>query len=208
MRVSLTIARRLTVGVAALAVAAVAAAPAAAAPKDRNHDQIPDRWEAKHGLSLSKNQARKDQDTDGLANRGEFEAGTDPHDSDTDGDGVEDGDEGAGTISSFDATTGVLVINPFAGAPVTGTVTADTEIDCENDDAVQPDDQSDDDQGDDVGDDQGDDVGDDQGHARDSHSGEGDGSCTTADLIPGAIVREASLDVTPTGLVYDEIELH
>jgi hypothetical protein len=66
--------------------------------RDRNHDGLPDRWERRHRLSLKVNQARRDQDGDGLGNRGEFGNGTDPRDPDTDGDGVGDGNEvGEGT---------------------------------------------------------------------------------------------------------------
>jgi hypothetical protein len=68
------------------------AGPAAA--KDRNHDRIPDRWEKRYHLSLHKNQAKLDQDHDGLANRREFRASTSPRDPDSDNDGIEDGDEG------------------------------------------------------------------------------------------------------------------
>jgi hypothetical protein len=222
MTISHRSASRIATGVATLAIAAVVAGPASAA--DRNHDRIPDRWEVKHNLSLSQNQARKDQDRDGLRNRGEFEGSMDPHDADTDGDGVEDGVEGAGTVASFDATSGELVINLFSGDSVTGTVTSDTEIDCNNDDGVQPDDHGDDPSGHDGTDDNGDDGpghdgtddnGDDgPGHDRSAISsgggddeGSDDDNCSTADLVSGAIVREAQLDATASGLVYDEIEL-
>lgn len=210
MRTSNPITKALAVAAAALVGVLIAAVPASAASKDRNHDRIPDRWEAKHGLSLKVNQARKDQDTDGLRNRGEWKAMFDPRDDDTDGDGVEDGDEGAGTIASFDATTGELVIDVFSGDTVTGTVNADTEIECENDDATEPDDHGDD-VGDDVGDDEGDDDGG-PGHERSSHDGsddhgDDDANCTVDALVAGAIVREAELDLTADGLVYEEIEL-
>jgi hypothetical protein len=208
---------RLAAGIATMAVAAVAASPAAAA--DRNHDRIPDRWEVKNHLSLDKNQARKDQDRDGLRNRGEFQANMDPRNDDTDGDGVEDGVEGAGTVSSFDANTGELVINLFSGQSVSGTVTPDTEIECTNDDDVQPDDHGDDPTGDDhsgpghdgsddpAGHDVGDDHGDDgPGHTKRDH-GDDDENCSSADLAPGTVVREAELDATASGLVFEEIEL-
>lgn len=204
MQASTLIKRALAVGAGMLATAVVAAAPASAASKDRNHDSIPDRWEVRHGLSLDKNQARKDQDRDGLANRGEFRAKFDPQDSDTDDDTVEDGDEGAGTIDSFDTTdgtTGTLVINLFGGGTVTGLVTADTEIECDNDDGVEPDDESDDGPDDDMDDDHGDD--------RVIHSDDDDDTedCSAADLTHGTVVHEADLELTATGLVFDEIEL-
>src|SRR5437763_10638372 len=68
---------------------------------DRNRDGLPDRWECRHHLSLKANQARRDQDRDGLNNLGEYKASDDPRNPDTDGDGVKDGDEHAGTIASF-----------------------------------------------------------------------------------------------------------
>src|SRR3954464_7680908 len=106
--------------IAALGVAALML-PSIAAAKDRNHDRIPDRWEKRHGLSLQKNQAKRNQDKDGLVNRQEFKAGDDPLDPDSNNDGVEDGEDGAGTIASFDGTT--LVINLFDGSTVSGMVT-------------------------------------------------------------------------------------
>jgi hypothetical protein len=104
-----------------------------------------------------------DTDSDGLSDGSEvndFE--TDPTDSDTDDDGVvdgeddsnddgiadqdEDGDNGQGesdvaaTIVSFDPATGLLTMTSSLGDTVTGTVTADTEIqwdgDCQGDSAA------------------------------------------------------------------------
>lgn len=82
----------LAAGAVALGVWAVAL-PAGAAAQDRNHDGIPDKWETRHDLSLSVDQSRKDQDRDGIDNVTEWEASTDPHDADTDNDGVKDGAE-------------------------------------------------------------------------------------------------------------------
>lgn len=79
--------------VAALLGALALALPGAAAARDTNHDRIPDRWEKRHKLSLKVNQARKDQDRDGLRNLGEFRSHTSPRDNDSDDDGVEDGEE-------------------------------------------------------------------------------------------------------------------
>src|ERR1044072_5015492 len=124
--------------VAALALS-LAAMAAIGVAKDRNGDRIPDRWEKRHHLSLKVDQARRDQDSDSLRNRGEYEAGMDPRDEDTDGDGVADGDEGAGTITAWDPATGELTIAMFGGDEVSGTVTDDTEIECRSDDATEPD---------------------------------------------------------------------
>src|SRR4051812_29888219 len=59
-----------------LALAGMLLVTGSASAKDRNHDRIPDRWEKRHHLSLHHNQARRDQDRDGLKNRAEFRAGT------------------------------------------------------------------------------------------------------------------------------------
>ena len=63
---------------------------APASSRDGNGDRIPDRWEAKYDLSLSKNQAPRDQDRDGVKNIAEYREGTSPRASDTDGDGTTD----------------------------------------------------------------------------------------------------------------------
>ena len=80
--------------------------------RDRNDDRIPDRWEKQHGLSLKVDQARRDQDRDGFKNRAEWRAKTDPRDADSDGDGVDDSDENAGTVTAY--ADGVLTITLFA----------------------------------------------------------------------------------------------
>jgi hypothetical protein len=190
--------------------------PGSAAARDRNHDKIPDRWERHHQLSLHKNQARRDQDRDKLKNRQEFRARTDPRDGDSDDDGTTDGQENAGTIASFDGTT--LTINLFNGTAVSGLVTDDTEIKCEG-----PGD--DDDQGDDPGDDDNsgpgggdddvttraamttsdDDPGDDD-NGGDDDNNEGD-QCTTADLAPDTVVKEADLELANGQATFEEVEL-
>ena len=207
-------ARRLSIALAAIAAIAFAIAPAASAAKDRNDDGIPDRWERKHHLSLKVNQAKKDQDGDALRNRGEFRAGMDPRDDDSDDDGVEDGDEGAGVISAYDTATGELTIDLFGGKQVSGLVTDETEIECSNDDATEPDEDGSDlrrhpgeDDGDDdvvEGDDEGDDdEGDDSGP---DHAGEDDcdgAECSVADLTVDRVVNEAELELTADGLVFE-----
>ncbi len=224
--------------VLALALGLLAIAlPSGAAASDRNHDNIPDRWERRHSLSLKVNQAKRDQDADQLANRTEWRAGRDPRDDDSDDDGVEDGDEGAGTVSSYNADTGELTIDVFGNGQVTGLVTDETEISCDDgddhgdedgdgegghgdddgghgdDDGDHGDDDGDhgdDDEGDDEGasksdDDPGDDEGDDEGVDEDSDDGQ---ECSTADLVPGAVVQEAELEIeSGVGLVFEEIEL-
>ncbi|HEU5254141.1 MAG TPA: hypothetical protein VFU16_12535 [Solirubrobacterales bacterium] len=226
----------------ALGALALLAMPGLAAAKDRNHDRIPDRWEKRHQLSLKVNQARLDQDRDHLRNRAEFLAGDDPRDHDSDDDGVMDGEEQAGTIASFDATTGRLVIDLFGTDTVAGFVTEETEIKCEDGHSAasassegsgsgeeEPGDDHGDD-GEEVGDDHGDDgvegdddnsgPGDDSGSESDNsgpgsessgpgHEGDDDSDriCTTAELVPGAAVEEAELEIRNGKAVFEEVEL-
>jgi hypothetical protein len=123
--------------VAALAVTAVASAHQNGHRGDRNRDGLPDKWERAHHLSLKVNQARRDQDNDGLDNRREFEHGTDPMKADTDDNGVDDENEvnPVGTIASF--TNGTLTITLANGQTVSGQVTPGTEIKCENENEVE-----------------------------------------------------------------------
>jgi hypothetical protein len=68
---------------------------------DRDDDFLPDAWETLKGLSstdngyydISRQGERGDYDGDGLTNREEYLLGTNPTNSDTDGDGVSDGAE-------------------------------------------------------------------------------------------------------------------
>jgi hypothetical protein len=205
----------------------------AAHKADRNRDGLPDRWERRHHLSLRVNQAARDQDRDGARNAAEFAAGTNPRDRDTDDDGMPDGSEDVGTVTSFADGTLVITTGTTGGTPVSGKVTAETEIRC-------------------AGDRRGHDEGDDDGHARSSSHGDrgrggddededhrddgdredctGGGAtaggmptagglpttgglpgapppCTVADLKPGALVHEAELKLTANGPVWDEITL-
>jgi hypothetical protein len=214
----------------ALALGAVAllalAGPAAA--KDRNHDRIPDRWEKRHKLSLTVSQARRDQDRDHLRNRAEFLAGDNPRDDDSDDDGVADGEENAGTVASFDAATGRLVIDLFGTDTIAGLVTEETEIKCEGEHSTasvaarsgepEPGDDHGDD-GEEAGDDNGghgeepgDDNGGDNSGPGSDNSGPGDddgtgANCTAADLVPGAVVQEADLKIANGAATFDEVEL-
>jgi hypothetical protein len=120
-----------------------------------------------------------------------------------------DGDRGetVGTVDSFDATTGTLTIAPTSGDPISGLVTDRTKIQCRNEDV-----------NDDVGDDNGDDgpnhdVDDDNG-GRHGGSGSGKrshgghrGNCSTDALVAGAMVEDADLDLGPSGLAFEEVEL-
>jgi len=101
----------------------------------------------------------------------------------------------AGRVASF--TNGVLTITLADGSTVSGKVTNDTEINCvQAGQAPAPSAAAAHDGG--WGDDQGD-QGDDQGgHAR-CH---GQSACTTADLVPGAVVHEAILKIGGNGAEF------
>lgn len=214
---------------AAIAVGLLLAAlPGSAAAADRNNDGIPDRWEKRHGLSLNVKQTTRDQDRDKLVNKREFKFGMDPLDDDSDDDGTEDGDESSGTITAYNTDTGELTITLVGGGTVTGLVTEDTEVDCDNgDDHGDEDDDGDGDgdHGDDGGDnedvDDGDvddsddgDVGDKRGNDVPGDDGDEDESddedeheCSSDHLVVGAIVQEAELDIEDGVAVWEEIEL-
>jgi len=221
--------------VAALSAIAMLALPALAAAKDRNHDHIPDRWEKRHHLSLHVNQAGRDQDRDHLRNRAEFMAGDNPRSSDSDGDGIPDGEENAGTIQSFDPSTGKLTIALFGGETLSGVVSEETEVECGGDrrgTASASDDgeehagsEGEDGEGE-PGDDHGDggeegedhhgeegEPGDDDGPGGepgddDGPGGEGEASsCTTADLTEGATVKEAELKLENGTATFEKVEL-
>jgi hypothetical protein len=212
----------------ALGALALLALPSLAAAKDHNNDRIPDRWEKRHELSLKVNQAGRDQDHDNLRNRAEFLAGDDPRDRDSDDDGIFDGHEQAGTVSSFDAETGRLVIDLFGTDTIAGFVTEQTEIKCEDEHSVvsasssgpgedgegheSGDDNSDHENGDDSGDDSGssDNSGPGSENSGPGHGDEGDDDdrvCTTAELVPGAAVEEAELELENGQAIYEEVEL-
>ena len=200
---------RIALSMAALAAFLMAMAPpgAYAKPRDRNRDHISDHWEKKHGLSLRVNQARRDQDRDGLKNRAEYRAHTDPRDDDSDGDGIEDGDEQAGRVTAFAPATGMLTITLFGGGEITGKVTADTSIECDHGDytvkalAARDDQESDDEEGEHNDGEHGDDEQGDDDEETD------DGSCAPDALQEGAIVQEADLKLSGKGAVFEEIEL-
>lgn len=253
---TLTKARRSRLGMTWLALAlgalALLAMPSLAAAKDVNKDRIPDKWEKRHKLSLKVNQAKKDQDHDQLRNRAEFLAGTSPRNSDSDGDGTEDGDEQAGTIASFDAETGRLVIDLFGTDTIAGFVTGSTEIKCEGDglsasassegsdegegesgegssgegeeEPGEDESGSDEESGDDESGDEesgSDEDSDSDSEGSESSDGEGEGEqgdddgehgdddhlCTTAELVPGAVVEEAELKLENGKAVFEEVEL-
>ena len=70
---------------------------------DDDGDGIPNNWEDTHGLNKSDpSDASEDPDLDDLDNLGEYNNGTDPHNSDTDGGGENDGSETMDGLGLFD----------------------------------------------------------------------------------------------------------
>ena len=193
--------RRTFVLAASLAVGAslLLASAASAHGGDRNRDRIPDRWEKQHHLSLKVKQTRRDQDHDGLNNLGEFRSRTDPRDADTDDDGIKDNEENAGTVDSF--VNGVLTIKLGKGGTLTGLVSDQTEIECDDATAKASDD------GDHGGGDDGDHHG---GGGDDDDQGDDDGqqpSCGTEALTAGRAVQEAELKAATGEAVFEKVEL-
>jgi hypothetical protein len=187
----------------ALAVVASLMLAGGAFARDRNHDRIPDKWEKRHHLSLHKKQGRRDQDRDGLKNRAEWKSRLDPRDADTDGDGIEDGDEHTGKVESFDGKT--LVISLFGGGTISGAVTDETEVECDSDPGDDHGEDNDE-QGDD------DDQGDDARAASSAGDGDDDGDhgneeCGPDALAPGAKVLEAELKISGGEAAWEEVEL-
>ena len=208
-----TVRNLLLLAASCVAVLVFPAAGMARSHGDRNRDRIQDRWERAHHLTLKVNQAKRDQDHDGLRNRAEFMAGDDPRDADTDNDGIGDGKEKAGQVVSF--TGGVLIVHLFNGDDVKGTVDDNTEIECEDGPATTttaPAARAADD-GDGGGDDQGEDdnrgAGHDEGDDDEGDDDENDGQpgCDASKLTAGAVVGEAELKATAAGLVFEKIEL-
>jgi hypothetical protein len=135
----------------------------------------------------------------------------------------------AGTISSFDASTGKLTITLAEGETVTGLVTEDTEIKCPapeegvaqrrdggtelgDDEGGQGEEPGDDNGG--QGEEPGDDNGGDSGQTWSGHDGEGcdnhegdQSSCTVESLTVGAVVGAAELRLEGGKAVFTEIDL-
>jgi hypothetical protein len=115
--------------------------------------------------------------------------------------------QNAGTVQSFDATTGVLTIalNNNQGT-VSGMVTPDTEIECEAVDMSATSHWRSHDHG---GDNGGNDQGDDQGGGDDENENENENAqnCDTSSLMTGTVVHAARLSLSGAGATWDKIEL-
>lgn len=134
-----------------------------------------------------------------------------------------------GTIASFDSGSGALSIELTGGETVSGLVTPRTKVRCEdqhstvssvrgrggepgNDHGGHGEEPGDDhgDQGEEPGDDHG---GDSSGpgpsqSGPSGHDDSGSGAnCTGSDLVVGAVVHEAELDLRNGKAVFDEVEL-
>ena len=225
---------RIGILLAAILALIAVSLPSTASAKDRNHDRIPDKWEKSHKLSLKKDQRKLDQDRDGLRNRGEFRSGTNPRDKDSDDDGINDKKEKAGVITAYNSEAQTLTISLYAGGELSGSVTGNTEVECESaessddesgsedsgdrhgnrgDDESGDDESGDDESGDDEsGDDESgdDESGDDDGteDEGDGHHGdEGDGDCSLEDLAVDVEITEAEVKYTADGAVFEELEI-
>jgi hypothetical protein len=130
--------------------------------------------------------------------------------------------ESAGTIKSFKEGTnkeGVLVITLTDGTEVSGKVTDQTEILCAPTAPAPGGDDSDDEAGSGEGDHgsstHGESTEGSHGDAHAASSGdddedgqdEGPQSCTTAALVPPAMVREAELKISSAGAVWERVAL-
>jgi hypothetical protein len=216
---TVTVSRSLAIlaAFAAAALLALGVAPGANAKRahrasaDRNHDRIPDSWERSNHLSLRVNQAKRDQDHDGLRNLQEYQAGDNPRSADTDGDGTDDGAEGAGKVKSFDGTT--LTITLFNGDDVTATLDPTTELECsgagDQSSAGSTARTASDDQNDNETDqaDNGAQGDDDQGENDQGENDQQQAGCDASLLTAGRVVREAEAEATSAGLVWHKVDV-
>jgi hypothetical protein len=116
--------------------------------------------------------------------------------------------EAVATIASFEG--GVLKLTLPDGSTASGKVTEMTEIECGGDhqgvEGQAPGFQHDDGQGD-FGDDNGGDGGPGPSHHDDEQMPQGETSCGTASLVPGAKVQEAELNISSAGAIWEKVEL-
>ena len=113
----------------------------------------------------------------------------------------------AGTIKSFDSTTGILTITLNDGTTdVTGKVTNATDIECEAADTSTTE-QSDlrSDGGGDTG--GSSDSGDSGDNGSGDHGDQSEQSCTSTNLTAGTVVNEAELRISSAGATWDKVEI-
>ena len=203
------------------------------AEEDRDRDGVDNGTEARERTNPRKRDSdgdgirddREDRDRDGLKNGPEDETGLDPLDKDTDDDGVRDNAEVAGKVASFDDE--VLVIQLYAGGTLTGRANAFETAVCGEDmdiDIDFPLDEEDEDLSADEGADDlfrvtaatGQDEDVDPGKTDepdtdvdevDPEEDEVDEGCGFDQLVPGAIVLEASLEADVDGAVFTSLRL-
>jgi hypothetical protein len=133
--------------------------------------------------------------------------------------------DNAGTVQSFSG--GMLTIMLADGSSVSGAVTDETQLECTAPDQSQTmhedgDSGSGDQSGDPSGDQSGDQTGENQtagmedqnatedqneNEAEDQNDNEDQNTCTTANLAPGTVVRDAELRISSAGAVWKELEL-
>ena len=115
--------------------------------------------------------------------------------------------DNAGTVASFDGTK--LTIQLADGSMVSGTVSNDTEIECEAVDmsgtSLHRDDQGRDHSGGDDNSGPGNNNGDNDDN--DDNDDNEMQNCDSGSLTPGTIVHEAELKLSGAGAVWDKVEL-
>jgi hypothetical protein len=217
-------------------LAALLAVPGAAMAKsrDRDHDKLPDKWEHKFHLSTHHKSGKGDPDKDGLNNRGEFKAKTNPRKADTDQDGVNDAnddqdDDGVDNVDEQHEGTnpcdrdsndnGVDDGDEVGGTvesfvedsanPGTGVLTIkladNSTISGKVDSTTEIECRTPSADGS-----RHERDGADDGPSHDSgddHGDDNEGNCTTADLTPGTAVHEAELKGTGADAVFEEVKL-
>ncbi|MBU0979347.1 MAG: hypothetical protein KJ709_00950, partial [Nanoarchaeota archaeon] len=89
---------------------------------DNDNDGMPDSWELLHGLDTTRDDSLEDPDGDTLTNIDEYRYGFDPHNADSDGDGIPDnleigglGDEKPKTWTIVLLIIGILALAGFGG---------------------------------------------------------------------------------------------